>query len=114
MNNKGKKKLLIKIYQKKCWLNFKVTEDNPLTYHHIKEDGKTDLENGALLSIDGHYNLNRIYGTPEYEEINRLFQLYKHTGYKEIKDRCRKLLNTSLHKQKKEALTIKYPHKVIK
>ena len=50
-------------------MHFKITEENPLTYHHIKkkeEGGKKTIENGALLTADAQSYLHYI----ERKDIN--------------------------------------------
>lgn len=39
------------------WMNFKLTKDNPYTYHHIKEKrkgGDKSIDNGAILTRKAH------------------------------------------------------------
>lgn len=75
-------KELIRIYKPLDldWLNYRVTRQNPLTYHHIikrENGGLFTLENGALLSQTGHRYLHII----EYKEIkiyemlNKMFEI---------------------------------------
>ena len=45
------------------WLNFKITKDNPLTFHHIKKEqhgGEKTFKNGAPLTDLGHSYLHQI------------------------------------------------------
>ena len=45
------------------WLNFKITKDNPLTFHHIKKEqhgGEKSFKNGAPLTDLGHSYLHQI------------------------------------------------------
>lgn len=60
------------------WMSFKITRENPLTYHHIKKDehgGKRDVYNGALLTELAQSYLHQIEkDAPEiYEELNKVF-----------------------------------------
>lgn len=64
------------------WLNFKITRENPLTYHHIKKEehgGEKTFKNGAPLTDLGHTYLHqiemndkRIFGelTKQFKRIN--------------------------------------------
>lgn len=61
------------------WMNFKVTKDNPYTYHHIiekKHGGKKTVENGAILTFDAHSLLNLLdrYCPVEYEALQNIFR----------------------------------------
>lgn len=43
------------------WMGFKLTRNNPYTFHHIKEKrhgGRYEIQNGALLTREGHQFLN--------------------------------------------------------
>ena len=45
------------------WMNFKLTKDNPYTYHHIKEKkngGDKSIDNGAILTKKAHVFLNTL------------------------------------------------------
>ena len=45
------------------WMRFKITEDNPLTYHHIKkkaEGGDWSVSNGAPLTREAQSYLHYI------------------------------------------------------
>ena len=61
------------------WMNFKVSKDNPYTFHHILEKrnggGKT-IENGAPLTLDAHTLLNMLerYCPSLYEELQNIFK----------------------------------------
>lgn len=62
------------------WMGYEITENNPLTFHHIQKrinGGKTCIRNGALLSVDAHNKLNIIeYICPKlYEEYEFWFEL---------------------------------------
>lgn len=61
------------------WMNFKITKDNPLTFHHIlkKEQGGEDIvDNGALLTIMAHRYLHLIEVLEPflYDELNYYFK----------------------------------------
>ena len=61
------------------WMGFKLSKNNPLTYHHIKknsEKGKKTIENGAPLTRAAHRFLNdlEILNPDLYEEWNKLFK----------------------------------------
>lgn len=75
-------KLMIKIYKPLDldWMNYRVTRQNPITFHHIikKEyGGLYTLENGALLTIIGHQYLHIIEykETYIYEALNKMFKI---------------------------------------
>jgi hypothetical protein len=103
-------KELIRIYKPLDldWLNYRVTRQNPLTYHHIikrENGGLFTLENGALLSQTGHRYLHII----EYKEIkiyemlNKMFEIInrqKHAPTQEQREIIEYLLNEfyQLHK----------------
>lgn len=58
-------KSIVQIYhvKKYDWMNYKITKQNPLTYHHIHEKrngGRRTLENGAPLTHNAHVKLNVI------------------------------------------------------
>lgn len=70
---------LIEVYGDTCWMGYTVSDRNPYTFHHIKKDcdgGKRNLENGALLSIYAHKDLNEIERKLKqyYLELNKLFR----------------------------------------
>lgn len=58
-------KEMIKVYGigEYDWMNFKITKENPLTFHHIKKEeygGTRTIDNGALLSQLSHSYLHKI------------------------------------------------------
>lgn len=62
------------------WMGYKITRNNPLTFHHIVEESKGGLaviENGALITKSGHQLLNKIYRVDRevYNDWNLLFKL---------------------------------------
>ena len=65
MSNKNKiiRLELIKLYGQICMLGEPLTKENYITLHHIiaeRNKGKTNIENGALLSCLMHQNLHFI------------------------------------------------------
>lgn len=77
---------LIKIYQARCWLGYKITRDNILNYHHlIKKEygGLKTLENGAIVSQLAHQYLHVI----EYKKKDIYIEL----------NEILKSINTQLH-----------------
>lgn len=61
------------------WMNYKLREDNPYTFHHIVErrnGGKLEVRNGAILTKDAHIYLNHLdYAYHKiYNELNGLFK----------------------------------------
>ena len=62
------------------WLNFKITRENPITYHHIDKrefGGKKTIDNGALLTRTSHQYLHLIESKEDklYYAINQLLKL---------------------------------------
>lgn len=104
---------MIKIYKPLDldWLNYRVTRENPITYHHIvkrEHGGLYTIDNGALLSVNGHQYLNVI----EYKEIkiyialNKMFEIInrqRHAPTEEQREIIEYLLNEfyALHKDDK-------------
>lgn len=73
---------MYKIYGKPTvdWMGFKVTKNNHITYHHIKEDrngGTETVENGALLTVKAHQLLHKLEHTneAEYQEYQYWFRV---------------------------------------
>ena len=71
---------MIKIYNTYTmdWMNYLII-DEELTYHHIKkveEEGKTTLDNGALLTNRAHEYLHKIERLDKdiYNKINNVFK----------------------------------------
>lgn len=91
-------KEMIKIYRTRdiCWMGYKITRNNPLTYHHCNvkacDGGKRTFENGALLSEIGHSYLNLI----EFKD----FQMYT------ILNEVFKIINKQQHAPTKEQYMI--------
>lgn len=82
------------------WMNYKVHDKNPYTYHHIvkKEDkGKETIENGAILTKQAHSYLHLIekYDILIYQSINNILKEIneqKHQPTKKQLDRIELLL----------------------
>jgi len=73
---------MIEIYKPRDfdWMSYKITKKNFLTFHHIIESSKGGLsiiENGALITKNGHQLLNKIYCIDKmlYDDWNELFKL---------------------------------------
>ena len=63
----------------KDWMGFKITEENPLTYHHIikeEDGGNKTIDNGALLTKFSHSYLHMIelYDKSIYISINNVLK----------------------------------------
>ena len=61
------------------WMGYKVSSDNPYTFHHIKEQrfgGTWDVTNGAILTKNAHEYLNYLeHFCPEaYDEYQAIFR----------------------------------------
>lgn len=70
------KKEMILVYGTRCWLS--LLKENRLTAHHIipvRDGGKTEWNNIALLSNDSHIYFNQIekYAPNVAHELNCLF-----------------------------------------
>ena len=106
-------KEMIKIYKPLDldWMNYKVTRQNPITFHHIikkEQGGLYTFENGALLTETGHRYLHII----EYKEakifemLNKMFEIInrqQHAPTQEQREIVEYLLNEfyQLHKNDK-------------
>lgn len=73
---------MIKIYKPlgHDWLNYKITQSNPLTFHHIKkkcDGGKETIDNGALLTEIGHQYIHLIEHRDKdtYITLNKMFKI---------------------------------------
>ena len=65
MKNKDVLEKMFKIfgYPTVDWMGFRVTEENPITFHHIVEErngGKGNIHNGALLTNYAHQALHKL------------------------------------------------------
>ena len=60
------------------WMNFKLTKDNPYTFHHIVErrsGGDKSVENGAILTLCAHQLLNILdsFCKDAYNDLQNIF-----------------------------------------
>ena len=85
-------KLIIRIYNVKKidWMGYKVSKDNPYTYHHLKKKeygGKEDLKNGAILTDIAHKYLHIIESRDKelYEYINNVLLQINEQGFAPLK-----------------------------
>lgn len=106
-------KEMIKIYKPLDldWMNYRVTRQNPITFHHIikrEHGGLYTFDNGALLTETGHRYLHII----EYKEakifdmLNKMFEIInrqRHAPTQEQREIIEYLLNEfyELHKNDK-------------
>lgn len=81
-------KLLVSKYavEEFDWMHFKITEENPLTYHHIKKKefgGKKTIENGAPLTVDAQSYLHYIEKKDinAYNRINAILRKINRQGF---------------------------------
>ena len=113
MSNKNKiiRLELIKIYGKICFLGEPLTKENYITLHHIiaeRNKGKTNIENGALLSRLMHQNLHFIenWYYSEYDYINEYLKYYKETRDDEERKRMNAYVKKLTREIKNEKKTI--------
>lgn len=108
-------KEMIKIYKPLDldWMNYRVTRQNPITFHHIvkaEHGGLYTFDNGALITEIGHHYLHII----EYKEIkiytmlNKMFEIINRQGHAPTQDQreiVEYLLNEfyELHKEDKNS-----------
>ena len=95
------------------WLNYRVTRQNPVTFHHIvkrENGGKFDLDNGALLTMTGHQYLHIIEckEIKIYYMLNKMFEIInkqRHNPTQEQREIIEYLLNEfyQLHKNDKNS-----------
>lgn len=106
-------KEMIKIYKPLDldWMNYRVTRQNPITFHHIvkrEHSGLYTFDNGALITEVGHRYLHII----EYKEakifymLNKMFEIInkqRHAPTQEQREIVEYLLNEfyQLHKNDK-------------
>lgn len=79
---------MLKIYRVKPldFMGYKVTRENPYTYHHIKkkcDGGQVTIENGAILTLNAHEYLNIIEfkGANTYYALNEMFKIINRQGH---------------------------------
>lgn len=68
------------------WLGYKVSRDNPYTYHHIKKrshGGKEEIKNGAILTDKAHRYLHIVESRDKelYEYINLVLKQINEQGF---------------------------------
>lgn len=85
-------KLIIRIYNVKKidWMGYKVSKDNPYTYHHLKKKeygGKEDLKNGAILTDIAHKYLHIIESRDKelYDLLNNVLWQINEQGFAPLK-----------------------------
>lgn len=78
---------LVRIYGVKDydWMRFKITRENPLTYHHIVKEqhgGKRLISNGAPLTEFAHQYLNQIEKDDQiiFSQLNRRLERINESG----------------------------------
>lgn len=83
---------IIRIYNVKKidWMGYKVSKNNPYTYHHLIKKcdrGKVSTENGAILTSNAHEYLNVIemYDLELYEYINNVLKQINEQGFGPLK-----------------------------
>ena len=77
--------------QYKDWMGFKITKENPLTYHHIikeEDGGSKTIDNGALLTKLAHSYLHmiEIYDESLYIMLNTILKRINDSKTKPTKD----------------------------
>ena len=72
---------MLEIYQPKGidWMGYRMTPNNPYTFHHIverRDGGKMEISNGAILTKYAHNYLNYLDANcPDaYEEYQKIFR----------------------------------------
>ena len=61
------------------WMGYRMTPDNPYTFHHIverRDGGRCEVTNGAILTENAHKYLNYLdlYSPEAYEEYQKIFR----------------------------------------
>ena len=69
-----------------CWMGYKVSKDNPYTFHHLKKKehgGKEEIKNGAILTDIAHRLLNIVESRDIelYEYINNVLKQINEQGF---------------------------------
>lgn len=69
-----------------CWMGYKVSKDNPYTFHHLKKrehGGKEEIKNGAILTDIAHRLLNIVESRDIelYEYINNVLKQINEQGF---------------------------------
>jgi hypothetical protein len=72
---------MIQIYRPDLfdWMYYQISKNNRISFHHIVEErngGKLSIENGAILTLKSHADLNQIELLDKYLYVawNELFQ----------------------------------------
>lgn len=78
-NKQMVREVMLSIYGEGCWMGYKLTKENPYTYHHILEarnGGKVTIDNGAILTKYAHHDLNELENRASYLycELNDMFK----------------------------------------
>lgn len=68
------------------WMNFRITKENPLTFHHIKkvsQGGEETLDNGAPLTryAQEYLHLMESYNFKIYRRLNRILAEINEQGF---------------------------------
>lgn len=81
-------KEMLKIYRVKPldFMGYKVTKENPYTFHHIQkrcDGGLATIDNGAILTLVAHEYLNIIEfkDISTYYALNEMFKIINRQGY---------------------------------
>ena len=72
--------------RKVCFMGYKVSKENPYTFHHLKKKehgGKEELENGAILTEIAHKYLHIIESRDKelYELLNNVLWQINEQGF---------------------------------
>ena len=78
------------------WMSFRITKENPLTYHHIKKEasgGERTLDNGAPLTryAQDYLHLIERYNFKIYRRINRVLSEINMQGFQPTKAQLDKI-----------------------
>ena len=73
-----------------CFMGYKVSKDNPYTFHHLKKKehgGKEDLKNGAILTDIAHKYLHIIESRDKelYDLLNNVLWQINEQGFAPLK-----------------------------
>lgn len=110
----------------KDWMGFKITKENPLTYHHIikeEDGGNKTIDNGALLTNLAHSYLHMIekYDESIYIAINNILKKINDNRKEPSKEKYCEIMNLLENFEKKyykeliESIKIKkYNYQVLK
>lgn len=72
--------------KKICFMGYKVSKDNPYTFHHLRKKehgGKEEIKNGAVLTKIAHQYLNilEIYDRELYDLLNNVLWQINEQGF---------------------------------